>query len=82
MSTCNQLDLQTLGSQPIMPKNLADHCMVDVNPPPSQTFRGCQIRAGGKFLEFFLKKIEDDQKLLPTPFNFEKNIALAFLKAA
>ena len=26
MSTCNRLDLQTLGSQPIMPKNLRDHC--------------------------------------------------------
>ena len=27
MLTCNQLDLQTLGSQPIsMPKNLPDHC--------------------------------------------------------
>ena len=28
MSTCDQLDLQTLGSQPmiIMPKNLHDHC--------------------------------------------------------
>jgi hypothetical protein len=25
MSTCNQLDLPTLGSQPIMPKNLPDH---------------------------------------------------------
>jgi hypothetical protein len=25
MSTCNRLDLQTLGSQPIMPKNLTDH---------------------------------------------------------
>jgi hypothetical protein len=25
MSTYNQLDLQTLGSQPIMPKNLPDH---------------------------------------------------------
>jgi hypothetical protein len=25
MSTCNPLDLQTLGSQPIMPKNLPDH---------------------------------------------------------
>jgi hypothetical protein len=24
MSTCNGLDLQTLGSQPIMPKNLPD----------------------------------------------------------
>ena len=23
---CNQLDLQTLGSQPIMPRNLPDHC--------------------------------------------------------
>ena len=26
MSTCNRLDLQTLGSQPVMPKNLPDHC--------------------------------------------------------
>ena len=25
MSTCNLLDLETLGSQPIMPKNLSDH---------------------------------------------------------
>ena len=29
MSTCSWLDLQTLGSQPvIMPKNLPDHCHV------------------------------------------------------
>ena len=28
MSICNRLDLQTLGSQPvIMPKNLPDHCV-------------------------------------------------------
>ena len=26
MSTCDRLDLQTLGSQPIMHKNLPDHC--------------------------------------------------------
>jgi hypothetical protein len=25
MSTCNRLDLQTLGSQPTMPKNLPEH---------------------------------------------------------
>ena len=25
MSTCNWLDLQTLGSPPVMPKNLPDH---------------------------------------------------------
>ena len=25
MSTCNRLDLQTLGSQPVVPKNLPDH---------------------------------------------------------
>ena len=25
MSACNRLDLQTLGSQPVMPKNLPDH---------------------------------------------------------
>jgi hypothetical protein len=28
MSTCNWLDLQTLGSQPIMPKNLPKHRLV------------------------------------------------------
>ena len=28
MSTCNQLDLQTLGSLPIMTKNLPDHCSI------------------------------------------------------
>ena len=27
MSICNRLDLQTLGSQPVMPKNLPDHCI-------------------------------------------------------
>jgi hypothetical protein len=26
MSTWNRLDLQTLGSQPIMPRNLPEHC--------------------------------------------------------
>ena len=26
MSTFNRLDLQTLGSQPVRPKNLPDHC--------------------------------------------------------
>ena len=25
MSTCNRLNLQTLGSQPVMSKNLPDH---------------------------------------------------------
>ena len=30
MSTCNRLDLQTLGFQPIMSKNLPDHCMGDM----------------------------------------------------
>ena len=25
MSTCNRLDLETLGSQPVMPKNIPDH---------------------------------------------------------
>ena len=27
MSTCKWLDLQTLGSQSVMPKNLLDHCL-------------------------------------------------------
>ena len=30
MSTCNRLELQTLGSQPVMPKNLPDHWTADV----------------------------------------------------
>ena len=31
MSTCNRLDLQTLGCQPIiMPKNLLDHWTADL----------------------------------------------------
>ena len=29
MSTCDRLDLQTLGSQPDMFKNLPDHCNLD-----------------------------------------------------
>ena len=32
MSTCNRLDLQTLGSQPIMPKNLPDHRHTQCSP--------------------------------------------------
>jgi hypothetical protein len=31
MSTCNRLDLQTLGSQPIMPKNLPEHWSAPFN---------------------------------------------------
>jgi hypothetical protein len=30
MSTCNRLDLQTLGSLPVMPKNLPDHWSRDI----------------------------------------------------
>ena len=26
MTTCNWLDMQTLGSQPVMPKTFPDHC--------------------------------------------------------
>ena len=33
MSTCNRLDLQTLGSQPVMPKNLPDHWLYEVDLP-------------------------------------------------
>ena len=29
MSTCNRLDLHTLGSQLVMSKNLPDHCIVE-----------------------------------------------------
>ena len=30
MSTCNRLDLQTLGSQPVMPTNLPNHWLYQV----------------------------------------------------
>ena len=30
MSTCNRLDLQTLGSQPLMPKNLPDRSLLQI----------------------------------------------------
>ena len=30
-STCNRLDLQTLGSRPIMHKKLRDHCVRQLN---------------------------------------------------
>jgi hypothetical protein len=29
MSTYNQLKLQTLGCQPVMPKNLPNHCTLE-----------------------------------------------------
>ena len=32
MSTFNRLDLQTLGSQPAMPKNLPDQWRASINP--------------------------------------------------
>ena len=45
MSTCNRLDLQTLGSQPVMPKNLPDHWVGDGTPctVPSENFDYCLI---------------------------------------
>ena len=40
MSTCNhRLDLQTLGSQPIVPKNLPDHCLAGVYILPQMLLR-------------------------------------------
>ena len=39
MWTCNRLDLQTLGSQPVMPKNLPDHCSRRVTPILTCTFK-------------------------------------------
>ena len=43
MPTCNRLDLQTLGSQPvIMPENLPGHCLG----PPLE----CLVAEPGKFL--------------------------------
>ena len=36
MSTSNRLDSQTLGSQPVMPKNLPDHWS-ELGPRPAAT---------------------------------------------
>ena len=47
MSTCSRLDLQTLGSQPIMPKNLPDHCFEVVELCNSDTHHLCPGRTGG-----------------------------------
>ena len=44
MSTCNQLDLQTLGSQPIMPKNLPDHFLDETSLNPCLSM--CRIDDG------------------------------------
>ena len=40
MSTCNQLDLQTLGSQLVMLKILPDHCARLRASPPSRKKAG------------------------------------------
>jgi hypothetical protein len=47
MSTCNWLDLQTLGSQPIMSKNLLDHWAKSSNLLKSVSVRG---HWSGRFL--------------------------------
>ena len=46
MWTCNQLDLQRLGSQPIMPKNLPHHCSSgssQTEPPVGLRSRGSRL---------------------------------------
>ena len=45
---------------------------------PHTNYGACHIRAGAILSEIS----EPDRKLLPAPPEFEKNIALAFLKAA
>jgi hypothetical protein len=42
MSTCNWLELQTLGSQPVMPKNLPDHWCHINKKPMHASFQACQ----------------------------------------
>ena len=50
MPTCNWLGLETLGSQPIMPKNLPIHCtnedirFFDPHPPTSSVMFGDEGR--------------------------------------
>ena len=56
MSTYNRLDLQTIGSQPIMPKNLPDHW-----------FAMCLLE-GDKYLDLFSKS--SPQPSLNLPFHF------------
>ena len=65
MSTYNRLDLQTRGSQPIMPKNLPDHCLVGLlsqkKKKKKRNFLCCFgisvykfIRRGPKFVQLFM----------------------------
>ena len=56
MSPCNRLDLQTLRSQPVMPKNLPDHwhevakanSMLENNPSRTHAAHGGRCEAGGE----------------------------------
>ena len=50
MSTCNWLDLQTLGSQPIMPKNLPHHCVARI--PLPCNFMSCRHCGNGDNFAF------------------------------
>ena len=75
MTTYNRLDLQTLGSQPIMPKNLPDHCL------PLWAFRGNWIEARSttqflllSLLLILLNFFNPDQNMFPTPPKFGKKI--------
>jgi len=50
LRSCNRLDLQTHGSQPVMPKNLPDHCfgrLVSHIPPSPQLQRAATNRSLG-----------------------------------
>ena len=49
MSTCYWLDLESLGSQPIMPKNLPDHYL-EANKENSQICKG-RNGSGNHFLK-------------------------------
>ena len=49
ISTFNQLDLQTLGSQPVMPQNLSDHWCGQLNFKKSQQVDMVQGQLDGAF---------------------------------
>ena len=48
MSTCNWLDLQILGSQPVMPKNLPDHWLRPRAKGNLANPIGCELKANPK----------------------------------
>ena len=70
MWTCNRLDLQTLESQPVMPKNVPDHCSELGPAPPFPPMRVLEVlwsRALSLVREVALNCVKTGLSPLKTP---------------